>query len=77
MVDEPENLTLRMLRQIDAKIDGLKDDFRELKARVIPRRSVCGDEERSRPAANRFPCGLSIAWTLWTGVWNESTVGLI
>ncbi len=31
MADEPENLVLVMLRRIDAKIDRISDDLRDLK----------------------------------------------
>jgi predicted nucleic acid-binding Zn-ribbon protein len=34
MVDEPENLTLRMLRQIDAKLDIVMERLHDLTARV-------------------------------------------
>jgi hypothetical protein len=35
MTDEPENLTLRYLRAIDAKLDRHADDVGELKARIV------------------------------------------
>ena len=31
---EPEQLILRLLRNIDQKVDGLRDDMRELKTRA-------------------------------------------
>lgn len=34
MVEEPENLVLVFLRRIDAKIDAMAQDMRELKERV-------------------------------------------
>jgi chromosome segregation ATPase len=34
MADEPENVTLRMLRQIDAKLDTLLERMLDLTARV-------------------------------------------
>ena len=34
MADEPDNLTLRMLRSIDAKLDRLSGDLSDLKTRV-------------------------------------------
>lgn len=34
MTDAPDNLTLRYLRQIDAKIDRVVDDLRDLKVRA-------------------------------------------
>ena len=34
MSDAPENLTLRYLRAIDAKLDRIGDDVRELKGRT-------------------------------------------
>jgi septal ring factor EnvC (AmiA/AmiB activator) len=34
MADEPENLVLRYLRNIDAKVDALAVDMREVKARL-------------------------------------------
>ncbi len=34
MVDEPESLTLRMLRSIDEKLDLVRDDVQDLKLRV-------------------------------------------
>lgn len=34
MVDDPENLTLVFLRRIDAKLDALTPDVRELKDRI-------------------------------------------
>jgi hypothetical protein len=34
MADEPENLTLRALRQADAKLDTILDRVHDLKARV-------------------------------------------
>jgi hypothetical protein len=33
MADEPENIVLLMLRRIDAKIDRIADDVRDLKVR--------------------------------------------
>jgi hypothetical protein len=33
MADEPENLTLRMLRQLDAKLDAILDCLNEFTAR--------------------------------------------
>jgi predicted nuclease with TOPRIM domain len=34
MADEPENLTLRMLRQVDAKLDTILDRLHDLTARM-------------------------------------------
>ena len=34
MVDEPDNLILVYLRRLDAKVDGLAGDMREVKARL-------------------------------------------
>ena len=34
MVDEPDDLVLRYLRQIDQKIDNVADELKELKVRV-------------------------------------------
>ena len=34
MADEPDSLTLRMLRKIDEKLDRLQDDVQDLKARL-------------------------------------------
>ena len=34
MVDEPDNLVLRMLRSMDAKLDRVIEDVAELKTRV-------------------------------------------
>jgi predicted nuclease with TOPRIM domain len=34
MADEPDNLTLRMLRQIDAKLDTILDRLHDLTART-------------------------------------------
>lgn len=32
--DEPENMTLRLLRRIDQKLDGLQGDMHDLKVRM-------------------------------------------
>ena len=34
MTDEPDNLVLVYLRRIDEKVDGLRDDVRDLKVRM-------------------------------------------
>ena len=34
MADEPEDMTLRMLRRIDQKIDRIQDDVNDLKTRI-------------------------------------------
>lgn len=34
MADEPDNIILRYLRRMDEKIDGLRDDTREVKTRL-------------------------------------------
>lgn len=34
MPDEPENLTLKMLRRMDAKLDRLIDDLQDVKVRL-------------------------------------------
>ncbi len=34
MSDEPDNIVLRYLRRMDEKIDGLRDDMREVKTRL-------------------------------------------
>jgi septal ring factor EnvC (AmiA/AmiB activator) len=34
MADEPENLTLKMLRRMDAKLDRLVDDLQDVKMRL-------------------------------------------
>lgn len=35
MTDRPEDLTLAFLRRLDAKVDRLADDIRDMKARQI------------------------------------------
>jgi hypothetical protein len=34
VADEPEDMTLRMLRRIDQKIDRIQDDVNDLKTRI-------------------------------------------
>jgi len=46
MGDEPENLTLTFLRRLDAKIDDLRGDMREVKERLGLLEQTCASISR-------------------------------
>lgn len=59
MPDEPENLTLKMLRRMDAKLDRLIDDLQDVKVRLTSLEENYGATTASSATSPR----LRSAWT--------------
>jgi hypothetical protein len=71
MADEPENLALRMLRQVDAKLDIVMERLHDLTARVgsVEDQLVILRSDVSGLPPISFV--LNIAWTALINVCNE------
>jgi len=69
MSDQPENLMLVFLRRLDAKMDGLIDDVRDLKHRMTTVEQQLGGLAATESATMlAMRCG----WIAWTCCWSAS-----
>jgi hypothetical protein len=64
MADEPENLTLRMLPQVDAKLDTLLERMLDLTARVASVEDQLVSVKTDISGLRSDSCAWSIAWTI-------------